>query len=506
MMNQRPEQLEQLSAYLDGELTDAERAAVERLLAADPAARALLDELRRTAELVAGLPRAAAPPDFTENAVARLERAALLGETPPPVGTARRAGWPRGLALAASLALVATAGWLARPHRWTEAPPPHVVAVDDRDAPPPQPRESATPETLARRTEPGEQPASAGEKNDAISSPFHGRSSPHPATESETPVAALATPPAAAEPPATPPPPDEVDAPVRPEQPDQARTADAKPAGRAALPGESPPDRSARAAGPAADAGRGGSADGSVETASGRGSSADEEAVTLETLLAEGVMTRADLAAWPAEQAAHHATVEADEPTLARLTATIREFLHGRGVPDLAESGVPEPVGLEQAFFVVRPAAAAEPAAAVTKPRSPPPESPAAVGRLAAADGTQVLCRIPRDEVERLLEPVAAVSSGGAPSGPLAACSGRLPATNPADGVLGKDRDALKDGRPAASAAATQPADGLVTLVITLRPASPSAASRPAGERPASAPATATQPASPPTTRGAERG
>ena len=44
-MNHVPDH-ELLSAYLDGELTAAEQAEVERLLAADPAVRQLLDEMR----------------------------------------------------------------------------------------------------------------------------------------------------------------------------------------------------------------------------------------------------------------------------------------------------------------------------------------------------------------------------------------------------------------------------------------------------------------------------
>ena len=40
-----PSENELLSAYLDGELTADERAEVERLLAANPAAREALDEL-----------------------------------------------------------------------------------------------------------------------------------------------------------------------------------------------------------------------------------------------------------------------------------------------------------------------------------------------------------------------------------------------------------------------------------------------------------------------------
>lgn len=53
---------EYLSAYLDGELSDSERAAVDRLLARDARVRAQLDELRQTVEMVRALPRRAARP------------------------------------------------------------------------------------------------------------------------------------------------------------------------------------------------------------------------------------------------------------------------------------------------------------------------------------------------------------------------------------------------------------------------------------------------------------
>ncbi|MHC4066008.1 MAG: anti-sigma factor family protein, partial [Planctomycetota bacterium] len=52
---------EYLSAYLDGELGEPERAALERLLARNRQARTQLEELRQTVELVRGLPRRAAP-------------------------------------------------------------------------------------------------------------------------------------------------------------------------------------------------------------------------------------------------------------------------------------------------------------------------------------------------------------------------------------------------------------------------------------------------------------
>lgn len=62
---------ELLSAYLDGEVTEAERAAVEARLARDPVARALLEELRTLSNSLHSLPRDPAP--------AELQAAALQG-------------------------------------------------------------------------------------------------------------------------------------------------------------------------------------------------------------------------------------------------------------------------------------------------------------------------------------------------------------------------------------------------------------------------------------------
>ena len=67
---------ELLSAYLDGELSPAERAAVESHLAGDPEARQLLDELRVLASDVRSLPRHKAGEGFSE----RVVRAALAAQ------------------------------------------------------------------------------------------------------------------------------------------------------------------------------------------------------------------------------------------------------------------------------------------------------------------------------------------------------------------------------------------------------------------------------------------
>ncbi|HUT37551.1 MAG TPA: zf-HC2 domain-containing protein [Planctomycetota bacterium] len=88
----------QLSAYLDGELGEAERRAVEAALSADAALRAELDQLRRTAELVRALPRRAAPAGLAP----RVRRAIAVAQRPsrPWLG-----GW-RAAALAAAACLL----------------------------------------------------------------------------------------------------------------------------------------------------------------------------------------------------------------------------------------------------------------------------------------------------------------------------------------------------------------------------------------------------------------
>lgn len=57
--------LELLSAYLDGELSDRERLALEKRLSQDKTLRAALDGLRETVSLVQSLPRLKAPRNFT---------------------------------------------------------------------------------------------------------------------------------------------------------------------------------------------------------------------------------------------------------------------------------------------------------------------------------------------------------------------------------------------------------------------------------------------------------
>jgi len=89
-MTKRSRTSEQLSAYLDGELSDAERAGLEQALAKDAELAKELARLQATRALVRSLPREEAPADFTRAVVARLERQSL---TPAAPGGFRAARW-----------------------------------------------------------------------------------------------------------------------------------------------------------------------------------------------------------------------------------------------------------------------------------------------------------------------------------------------------------------------------------------------------------------------------
>ncbi|MEQ8346455.1 MAG: RT0821/Lpp0805 family surface protein [Sneathiellaceae bacterium] len=100
-----------LGAHLDGELTDADAAAVEAQLFADPAARALYrglkaDQAALSAELNAATNRPA--PDL----LAVIDRAFAARAAPRPA--ARRRWWPQAAAAAAILVVaLGGAGWWA---------------------------------------------------------------------------------------------------------------------------------------------------------------------------------------------------------------------------------------------------------------------------------------------------------------------------------------------------------------------------------------------------------
>lgn len=110
---QRDDIIEQLSAYLDGELSEQEVARIERELETDPQSRRLLEELARTAECVRDLPVESAPAGLRESTVAMLERDMLLGAAGEEAGGLPHPSRPvlRWLATAAVVALACTAGY-----------------------------------------------------------------------------------------------------------------------------------------------------------------------------------------------------------------------------------------------------------------------------------------------------------------------------------------------------------------------------------------------------------
>jgi anti-sigma factor RsiW len=209
---------ELLSAYLDNELAPDERARVDERLAADPAARQLLQQLRAVSHAVKQLPPAPLGTDLSESVLRRAERAMLTGERASArvssldeesprftIGRSVR-GWVwAGLATAAALAIMAfesnsnrdgtlpdtvarreiksadkevTRGMLRR------APEPEAIAKTEQStelsisALPPAPGVAAAPSVsdfAARSKLAAEQPATHGELDRRASSPANGR-------------------------------------------------------------------------------------------------------------------------------------------------------------------------------------------------------------------------------------------------------------------------------------------------------------------------------------------
>ena len=113
---------EQLSAYLDGELSAAESAEIERLVATDPEARELLDALRRTVESVRELPRLAAPDQLFNGLTDRIERAQLLNGVPEATDVAGGGRWSRwGLVASAAVVVLAVGGGFWAFHEMTDS-------------------------------------------------------------------------------------------------------------------------------------------------------------------------------------------------------------------------------------------------------------------------------------------------------------------------------------------------------------------------------------------------
>ena len=93
-MNDVPEN-ELFSAYLDGELTAAEQADVERLLARSPAARQLLDDLRALSSNLQTLPQYKLDEDLSEHVIRAAERQILTRSERLTKPAAQRPSLPR---------------------------------------------------------------------------------------------------------------------------------------------------------------------------------------------------------------------------------------------------------------------------------------------------------------------------------------------------------------------------------------------------------------------------
>lgn len=100
---------ELLSAYVDGELTDDERAQVEARLANDPQARQLVDELRTLSQQIQSLPAESIGEDLRATIMQRAEREMLIGGQAEKVLPKREASTSRKwtwIALAAAATLL----------------------------------------------------------------------------------------------------------------------------------------------------------------------------------------------------------------------------------------------------------------------------------------------------------------------------------------------------------------------------------------------------------------
>lgn len=101
-----------LAAYIDGELGDADRAEIEKYLAANPSHRQLIEELKRQKLTIASLPRESAPVEVLDHLQSHLERQALLDNVEDGADSMRINRWPQWTAVAAMLLLTVGLGAL----------------------------------------------------------------------------------------------------------------------------------------------------------------------------------------------------------------------------------------------------------------------------------------------------------------------------------------------------------------------------------------------------------
>ncbi|HUT59812.1 MAG TPA: hypothetical protein VNA25_18350 [Phycisphaerae bacterium] len=116
-MSEREKILSDLSAYLDGELPAASAERIEARLREDAELAVEMERLRRTRELVRGLPRRSAPAEFVSDVLDQAERLSLVsagGYAPQ-----RPFAWVRYAAAAAVLLIAAGVGIVVGTMLWT---------------------------------------------------------------------------------------------------------------------------------------------------------------------------------------------------------------------------------------------------------------------------------------------------------------------------------------------------------------------------------------------------
>ncbi|HAU36908.1 MAG TPA: hypothetical protein DCX07_04240 [Phycisphaerales bacterium] len=163
-MTEREDIFLELSAYLDGELGEAQRKRVEAALADDAKLRAELDSLRRTRELLRALPRTRAPEGFVDRVLAQAERGNLVAPiAPAEPAPAQPWRWVRWVATAAVVLVAVGVGTVITVALWQDS-------FVDRMAEKPPAHGASQPVSIADaergRTAPSDAPAPAelGEK------------------------------------------------------------------------------------------------------------------------------------------------------------------------------------------------------------------------------------------------------------------------------------------------------------------------------------------------------
>ncbi len=141
------EQIEaRLAAYIDGELSAAERAEIEKHLAANPQHRKLIEELTGQRDMLLALPREKAPAELFETLQGQLERSVLLGSAADAVDAPRHINrWPHRGAIAAIVLLAAGLAVLVYKVLPSNKPPAEFAVAPKETGPVPATMETDEP-------------------------------------------------------------------------------------------------------------------------------------------------------------------------------------------------------------------------------------------------------------------------------------------------------------------------------------------------------------------------